>query len=81
MFKILFKLIKLGVFALIVIILANWIRLDGKTISDQVKTQLSHAEKSQIVKDVKSWTKETTDEISKKDQDALKDFLNRQAKK
>lgn len=37
-------LIKITLFSLLVLILGNWIHWHGKSISDQIKTQLSSAE-------------------------------------
>ncbi|MEK6706655.1 MAG: hypothetical protein AABZ06_12795 [Bdellovibrionota bacterium] len=44
MLKTLKTLLKLGIFASAVLVLGSWLRWDGKTISDQIKTKLSHAE-------------------------------------
>ncbi len=38
--------LKAAIFSVVVLILGNWLHVGGKTISDQVKTQMSHAEHS-----------------------------------
>jgi hypothetical protein len=58
MLRLLGWLIKLGVFATIVLVLGHVVTWKGKTISDQVKTQLSHAERTDLVGKVKRWSKE-----------------------
>ena len=59
MFKLLGLTIKVLIFSLIVLVLANWAQWRGRTISDQVKTQLAHAERSrlagQVGEKVKGW--------------------------
>ncbi len=55
-------MIKVTVFAVLVLIAGNWFKWGGKTISDQVRTQLSHAERSDVAAQVKSWTKKMTDD-------------------
>ena len=46
MFKILGFFIKLTIFSALVLIIGNLIHWNGRTVSDQVKTQLSHAERT-----------------------------------
>lgn len=53
MIKGLIFLVKLTGFAIAVLVLANRIEFGGKTISDQVLMQMSHAEKSEAVKELK----------------------------
>lgn len=52
--------IKSAIFAAIVLIAANLVKWDGKTISDQVKTQLSHAERADLTSKVKIWAGSVT---------------------
>jgi len=44
MLKALAWVIKTSAFALVVLVLANYIRMGNKTVSDQVRMELSHAE-------------------------------------
>jgi hypothetical protein len=62
MLKVLMALLKITVFAAIVVVLANVIKWDGKTISDQVKTGLAHAERESTttVNKVKNWAGSVT---------------------
>jgi hypothetical protein len=51
-------LVKASAFAVIVLIIGNYLRIGNKTVSDQVKTQLSHAEQwdaSGVTNEVKDW--------------------------
>ncbi len=54
--------IKLGLFAAIVLVLGHVVTWKGQTISDQVKTQISHAERMDLVGQVKHWTNKTLGE-------------------
>lgn len=56
MLKILGFLLKTALFASVILILGNLIRWDGKTISDQIKTQLSQAERSELAGQIKDLT-------------------------
>lgn len=53
-------LVKASVFALIVLIVGNTFKVGNKTINDQVKTQLSHAERAEVVGEVKDWARQIT---------------------
>lgn len=53
-------IIKIAVFSLIVLVLGNWLQWRGKTVSDQVKTQLSHAQRSEIAGQVRGWATQLT---------------------
>lgn len=53
-------LVKASVFALIVLIVGNTFKVGNKTINDQVKTQLSHAERVEVVGEVKDWARQIT---------------------
>lgn len=55
MLKILGWILKLGAFAALVLVMGSLIKWNGKTISDQLKTQLSSAERSETVSHVKGW--------------------------
>lgn len=60
MFRLIGWFIKAGLFAAIVLVLGSLVRWDGKTVSDQVKTGLAHAERtvetgSDVMTTVKGW--------------------------
>lgn len=57
MFKALFWVVKVAVFSLIVLALGNWIHWRGRTISDQVNTNISHAEQltGEVAENAKTW--------------------------
>jgi hypothetical protein len=65
MFKTLGFCIKVVFFSVIVLILGNWLRWDGKTISDQVKLRMSHAERSNLLGVVRNWADEVTHDARK----------------
>jgi len=48
MFNLIGWMIKISVFAAIILVLGNVIRWHGHTVSDEIKTQISHAEKSPL---------------------------------
>ena len=54
MFKVIGTLFKAAAFTVLVLIAAHYITWDGKTVSDQVRSTLSSAEKSAPVKTVRS---------------------------
>ncbi len=62
MFKAIGWVIKLTFFAALVLVLGNWLEFGGKTVSDQVRTHLSHAERSDVASRVKKWATNLTDE-------------------
>ena len=53
-------LIKAAAFAVIVLVIGNYFKLGKSSITDQVKTQLSHAEHADVVEDVKDWAQQIT---------------------
>ena len=61
MLKILGWLFKVGLFAILVLVLANSVKIGGKTINDQVRINMAHAERSTVANQVKSWATEFTD--------------------
>ena len=65
MIKLFGSLLKFALFSIGVLILGNWIRWDGKTVSDQIQTRVSHAENSDMAEKVKSWSKELIDDTKK----------------
>lgn len=60
MFKLGWRVIKLTLFALIIVIVANLIQWKGITISDQIKLQMAKTEQAEVVSQVKAWTKQLT---------------------
>jgi hypothetical protein len=59
MLRLLSFLIKLSIFGVVILMLGHVVTWKGKTISDQVKTQMSHAERMDLVGQVKTWTNDT----------------------
>jgi hypothetical protein len=60
MLRLIGTVIKTAIFAIIVLVLGNWLRWDGKTISDQVKIGMAHAEKQNILQSVRVWAEQIT---------------------
>lgn len=56
-------LIKVTLFSIVILVLGNWIHWNGKTVSDQVKTQISHAERSDIATSLRRWTGNVTQDV------------------
>jgi hypothetical protein len=56
MLKAIALVLKLAAFAAIVLVVANMLKWDGKTVSDQVKSQIAHAERSEIADRVRELT-------------------------
>lgn len=61
MLKFLGFLLKASVVALLIVLVGNWLRWDGKPVNDQIRTHLSHAETSEVFHGIqnkaKSWSK------------------------
>jgi hypothetical protein len=57
--------VKVTLFSLLVLILGNWLRWDGKTISDQVRLRMSHAERSNVLGAVRGWAEKITHDARK----------------
>ena len=55
MFRLIGSLLKLCVLSVVILVIGNWVRWDGKTVSDQIKTHLSHAERAGVTVKVKNW--------------------------
>jgi hypothetical protein len=60
MFKAIGWLIKLTVFAGIILILGNMVHWKGHTVSDQVKTSLASAQTAETLDDIKTWANHVT---------------------
>ena len=61
MLKLFFGTLKLAALAVVILVLGNWIRWDGKTVSDHVRSQMSHAEKADLTGKVKEWADEAVE--------------------
>jgi hypothetical protein len=71
-FKLLGWIIKASLFAAVILILGNVLHIGGKTVSDQVKTSLSHAEQvdalgapKSAVEKVKNWSGDLVDKTKR----------------
>ncbi|MEO5969097.1 MAG: hypothetical protein ABIQ95_04155 [Bdellovibrionia bacterium] len=53
-------LIRLALFSVFILVLGNSVHWEGKTISDQVKLRMSHAERSEVYGSVRSWAEKLT---------------------
>lgn len=60
MLKAISWLIKASAFALIVLVIANYFHVGEKTVSDQIKTHLAHAERSEVAGELKDWAHQIT---------------------
>ncbi len=60
MFRLIGFIVKTTLFALIVLILGQLLSWNGKSVSDQIKTQLSQAEHTEVVQNIKGWTQKLT---------------------
>ena len=60
MLRPIFWAMKIAIFSIIVLALSNWIHWRGRTISDQVKTNISHAERlsGEAAENAKNWVQE-----------------------
>jgi hypothetical protein len=56
MFKLFSLVFKVVVFSAAILVLGHYLTWEGKTLSDQVRLQLSHAERSPVAARVKKWT-------------------------
>lgn len=75
MFSLIGTVIKWGVIVLGVIVLANWIKLDGRTVSDQVKHRMAKAQNSEIVKSATKLAEQNHDTILASERAKLKDLI------
>ena len=56
-------LCKVILFTAVVLVLGNWFHWGGKSISDQVKTGMAHAEKNPWISDAKDWATSVTEDV------------------
>jgi hypothetical protein len=56
-------LIKITLFSILILVLGNWIHWNGRTVSDQVKTQISHAERSGLASSIRRWTNNVAQDV------------------
>ncbi len=64
--------VKFSLFVVFILVLGSWLTWDGKTVSDQVKTQLSHAENSDTAYKVRHWTREAYESAKEFTESAFK---------
>jgi hypothetical protein len=57
--------IKMILFSVFILVLGNWLRWDGKTISDQVKFRMAHTEPTRLVNTVRGWAEQLTQDARK----------------
>jgi hypothetical protein len=67
MLRLIGLMIKICVFSLIVLLIGNSVRWRGRTISDQVRTHLAHADPVGIVSEVRVWAEGWLGDFSKKE--------------
>jgi hypothetical protein len=60
MIKAISFLFKLTLFSILVLVLGNMLKIGDRTISDQVKTELAHAERSEFAAKLKNWASQIT---------------------
>jgi hypothetical protein len=58
-------LIKLLAFSTLILMLGNWLRWDGKTVSDQVRLHMAHADESGLVSTMRDWAEQVTHDARK----------------
>ena len=58
-------LIKLTLFSILILVLGNSIHWNGKSVSDQVKTQIAHAKRSEFAGSVRRWTGNVTQDAKR----------------
>jgi hypothetical protein len=63
MFKAIGWLIKAALFAALVLVLGNLVHWKGRTVSDQVRVGIAHAERSDVADKLKDWTSNTADDL------------------
>lgn len=63
MIKTIVSFIKISLFCFTILIFGNWLKIGNNTISDQVKIEMAHAEKSELGGKIRKWTNEISQEI------------------
>ncbi len=74
-------ILKFSFFALTVLVVANWIEWDGKTLSEQIRSQVSRASPSDMIEQVRSWAHQLTHDAaqgSKKKSKSLSSAENKE---
>ena len=66
-------LLKIAVFSVVILILGNYLRWpsSGRTISDEVRTHLAHAEQSAVAGHVREWAGQVTEDARKEIQEKI----------
>ena len=62
MLKAIATLFKMLVFSILVLMIGNWVSWSGRTLSQHVETQVSRAEKSELVTRAVQWTRDTAED-------------------
>ena len=65
MLKMISYCVRLLFLSVVILVLGNWLRWDGKTLSDQVKVGMSHAEESPVYTSIRDWAKRLTTDAQK----------------
>lgn len=56
-------ILKVFTFSIVVLILGNWLKFRDKTISDQIKTEISHAERSDLAGKIRTWADHLSEDM------------------
>src|SRR4051812_11920086 len=57
MFSLIRMAVKFTIFCILVLLVGNWLKLNGKTVSDQIRSGMAHAENTEAVRVLKDWSK------------------------
>lgn len=63
MLRFVLLILKLSTFALLVLVLGNWIHWGDRTVSDRVKDQISQAERSPAIRQARDWAGEISRDL------------------
>lgn len=58
-------ILKLAILSVIVLVLGNWIRWGDNTISDEIRSQMAQAQRSQFLHETKAWTQDLFNDFRK----------------
>lgn len=71
MIKFILGILKYSLLIIIILLLGNYLTLDGKTVNDQIRTRMAQIQHSPTIKKVK----EKTDEFQNSEKERLKDLI------
>ena len=71
MIRLVISLVKVSIFALVVLVLSHILKWNGKSLSDQVRDQMIQAEKSPVLYDLKEWSSKTFHQAVKRGKEKL----------